>query len=180
MPRSPEPIDTRYPHGTVSAYREGCGCPPCKAAHRDADRAYRSAQLALFPASAGRRATPARPKVPAIPEGLDLDAVAAALADPWRYWPDSARCKERPDLLEVFHEEVPVAYRRDGTVAVCAPGDYTPAEYQAWCGACPVRADCVADAIRQEAANFRTGFYGSTPTQRGHIVAALRTRSKTA
>jgi hypothetical protein len=180
MPRSPEPISTRYPHGSASAYREGCGCPPCRQAHRDADRAYRSSQLALFPPGAGRRPVPNRPTHPPIPPGLDLTEVAAALADPWRYWADNARCKARPDLLEVFHEEHPVSYRRDGTVAVCAPGDYTPAEYQDWCAGCPVRPDCVADAIRQEAANFRTGFYGSTPTQRGHIVAALRTLEQTA
>jgi hypothetical protein len=121
-----------------------------------------------------------RPKVPAVPVGLDLHAVAEALADPWQYWADNARCKGRPDLLEVFHEEVAVAYRRNGSAAVSAPGDYTPASFQEWCGDCPVRADCVAEAIRRETANYRTGFYGSTPTQRGHIVIALRTLEQTA
>lgn len=174
MPRSPEPIDTPYPHGTSSAYRAGCGCPECKAAHTAADRAYRESQMTLFAPSIGRRPVPDRPQVPPIPDGLDLSAVAAAIADPWRYWADHARCKGRADLLETFHEEVPIAYRRSGVIAVCAPGDYTPVGYQTWCAGCPVRPDCVADAIRHEAANYRTGYYGSTPTQRGHIAVALR------
>lgn len=173
--RSTEPIDTPYPHGTDSCYRMGCGCVACKEAHTDAAWEAKQRQLVMFPETGGQRPAPIRrPVIPDIPLGLDLAVVAERVADPDPRWTERARCANQPGLCDTFHVEVIVQHRRDGTQGWCKPGDLVPAAYQDWCAACPVRPDCVADALRHEAANYRTGFYGSTPTQRGHIAHALR------
>lgn len=142
----------------------------------NAARQRRAGQLALFADLVEAAVHPVqahRPKIPPIPIGLDLAALAAALDDPDPTWETRARCRRRPDLTERFHEVVVVQRRSDGTEGYCLPGDYTPEGYQAWCAGCTERTQCIASALLAEAPNYRAGFYGSTPTQRTNIADAL-------
>lgn len=185
MGRRPlEPIETACTHGTDSGYRDGCGCQPCLDAHAEAKRAYKerkAAQMEMFPDSAQPRVglLAGRKRLPRMPVGLDLHAVAAAVADPDPHWANQARCKGNQRVAEVFHEVVVVQVREDGTEALSAPGDFVPEGYQRWCAGCPVWAECVADALRFERigpalTTYRAGYWGSSPKQRDHIDKALQ------
>jgi hypothetical protein len=179
-----EPIESPYDHGTASCYRYGCGCRPCLDAHSQALRDYkerRADQLQLFPDDPTKPGLLGeRKRLPQMPPGVDLSAVAAALADPDPHWANRARCKGNQRISDVFHEVVVVQIRHDGTKAYSAPGDFVPEGYQRWCAGCPVWAECIADALRVERigpglTSYRAGFWGSTPTQRKNIDAALAT-----
>lgn len=184
MGRRPlEPIESPYPHGTTSCYRDGCGCRPCLDAHAVAVADYKArkaAQLELFPDGPPPRVglLAGRKRLPPLPVGLDLHAVAEALADPDPHWANRARCKGNARMAEVFHETVVVQIRDDGTEAHSAPGDFVPEAYQRWCAGCPVWAECVAEALRVERigpalTNYRAGYWGSSPKQRDRIDKAL-------
>lgn len=80
-------------------------------------------------------------------------------------WTDQAACVDVP--TEVFF---PVPPRTGGHP------DYGPA--RAICGRCPVRAECLADALHSEpqASGKRYGFVGGmTPGQRSERYHELRT-----
>ena len=189
-PLTPIEAPDSRPHGTDACYRFGCGCQPCQDAHAAALRAYKrrhADQLELFPDDGmpvvGLLGD--RKRLPRMPVGLDLEAVAEALADPDPHWANRARCKGNERLAEVFHEVVVVQVRHDGTKAYSAPGDFVPEGYQQWCAGCPVWADCVAEALRCERINpnhinYRAGFWGSSPRQRDHIDRALQAMEATA
>lgn len=182
-PRSPEPIDLPpgRTHGSAAGYRAGCGCPPCREAKRISAGHYRgkarAGQLALFDLTedqmGGDGLLTGRKRLPHLPPALDLDALAAAIVTPEDRWWDRARCKGNAKLRDLFHEEVPVQIRQDGTIAYCAPGDFVPESYQAWCAACPVWNQCMADVMAHEPHQRRSGWWGSSPTQRRHIRDAI-------
>lgn len=181
--RSPEPVDlpAGRTHGTPGGYRAGCGCPPCRDAKRRNAAIYKArrkaavaaarAQLSLFEDDtlAGEGLLEGRQRLPHLPPMLVIADLAHAMAHPEERWWERGRCRGRADLALLFHEEVEVQIRHDGTKAYCAPGDFVDESYQAWCAACPVWHQCIADVMRTEPHQRRSGWWGSSPTQRRHI-----------
>jgi hypothetical protein len=100
--------------------------------------------------------------------GLDLDKCLALAADsrPWPTrvtWHDRALCRDSP--ADTYVGEVPPS-----------PGDI------ARCLACPVRAECAVEGLRQnvddlvaDSADEMWGFFGGLgPEERWHLVGSLR------
>lgn len=163
--RSPEPVQlpAGCSHGTKHAYDYYlCGCPECRAYKRRAMVARRERRQELFPDM-----KPSPPPL-RLPEWLDqalLDRIKAGHRDDWV---ESANCRpgdDRPDwaralTVEDFYDE--------------DEGDVAGVRVQGYCRECPVRADCIAEAMAIESQATVNGWWGSSPHDRRMIKRAIR------
>jgi hypothetical protein len=131
-----------------------------------------SEPLHLFPVEDIPERPPEAP-----PEWADLDAIAAG---PTHGWEAQAKCRpenqtHRPRPVTPADYFMPPKRRGDGVV-VAASDRGTPLG-KGWCGVCPVRSDCIAQALADETQR-RNGYWGSSPLDRTRIQTALDLRTR--
>lgn len=123
--------------------------------------------LHLFPVESIPEREPVGP-----PEWADLQAIAAGPREGWETEalcrPENQQHRRRPITIDDYF--MPAKRRGDGVVLAAA--DRGTTKGKGWCRICPVRSDCIAQALANEGAR-RDGYWGSTPIERGRISAAL-------